>query len=91
MKDYDLTSSRLATVLVSSWRCPRLRASGRLRTGSSRAGSRSNGSERHRTSTENPFRGLADWARGTRGEGVSLTVSTRPVMWMCVRTREEEE
>src|SRR2546427_3971726 len=39
-------SSRLATLLVSSWRCPSLTASGRLRTGSSSAGSRSNGSER---------------------------------------------
>src|SRR5437899_12651286 len=39
-------SSRLATLLVSSWRCPSVRASGRLRTGSSSAGSRSNGSER---------------------------------------------
>lgn len=37
-----------------------------------------------------PFRGLADRARSTRGEGVSLTVSTRRVIWMCVRTREEE-
>src|SRR5437016_13681423 len=31
---------------MSSWRCPSLRAGGRLRTGSSSAGSRSNGCER---------------------------------------------
>src|SRR6266704_870395 len=56
-------SSRLATLLVSSWRCPSLTASGRLRIGSSSAGSRSNGSEREDLrasfwSLPRPFLGL---------------------------------
>src|SRR6266852_4843434 len=46
MKDYEMDELGLATLLVSSWRCPSLRASERLRPGSSSAGSRSNGSER---------------------------------------------